>query len=183
MFQRAVTSTVAGHALKGPSADDLFIVLALHAAKHVWGRLIWLCDLARISRLSSLDWNRIGTQAKELGIARILRITLLLNRDLLSVEIPPPADAAIPPDAVAGALANEIQKHITSARTYDIESLSYFRLMLRLRENRADRLRFLSRLIFTPGPNEWSTVRLPQPLFPLYRVIRLGRLASRLVRG
>lgn len=183
LFQRAVALTVAGHTLKGPSAEDLFIILALHAAKHVWGRLIWLCDLARISRLPSLDWKWIGTQAKELGISRILRVTLLLNRDLLSMEIPAPADAAIPLDATAGALANEIQKHITSARTYDVESFSYFRLMLSLRENGADRLRFLSRLIFTPGPSEWSAVRLPQPLFSLYRMVRLGRLARRLVRG
>lgn len=182
LFKRSVTSTVAGHALKLPSAEDLFLVLALHAAKHVWGRLIWLCDLARLSRTPALDWNWIGVQARELGIARILRVTLLLTRDLLSTEIPAAADAAISPDPEAAALVDEIRTYITSARTYDVESLSYFRLMLCLRENRADRLRFLRRLIFTPGPGEWSAVRLPQPLSPLYRVIRLGRLAGRLVR-
>lgn len=182
LFQRSVTSKVAGHTLKVPATEDLFIILALHAAKHVWGRLIWLCDLARISRIPALDWNWIGAQARELGIARILRVTLLLTRDLLSTEIPAAADAAISPDPEAAALVDEIRAFITSARTYDVESLSYFRLMLCLRENRADRLRFLRRLIFTPGPGEWSAVRLPQPLFPLYRLIRLGRLAGRLVR-
>ena len=183
LFKRSVISTVAGHALKLPSAEDLFLVLALHAAKHVWGRLIWLCDLARLSRLPSLNWKWIGVQARELGIARILRVTLLLNRDLLSTEIPAPADAAISPDPAAAALVDEIRTYITSARIYDVESLPYFRLMTRLRENRADRLRFLRRLIFTPGPGEWSAVRLPQVLSPLYRLIRLGRLAGRLIRS
>jgi hypothetical protein len=54
--------------------------------------------------------------------------------------------------------------------------------MMRLRERRADRLRFLGRLVFTPGPNEWKAVRLPTPLFPLYRLVRLSRLAARLGR-
>jgi hypothetical protein len=55
--------------------------------------------------------------------------------------------------------------------------------MMRLRERKADRLKFLQRLALTPGPNEWSAVRLPAPLFPLYRVVRLSRLAARLVRA
>ncbi len=183
MFQRAISSTIAGHVMKMPSTEDLFIVLALHAAKHVWGRLIWLCDLARISRLPTLDWNRIGDLARQSGIARILRVTLLLSNQLLTAEIPASAESAIRPDPEAAVIANEIQKCIGSARAYDVESFSYFGLMLRLRENRSDQIRFLTRLVFTPGPGEWSAVRLPQPLFPLYRMIRLYRLTRRLVRA
>jgi hypothetical protein len=56
-------------------------------------------------------------------------------------------------------------------------------LMLRLRERRADRLRFLSRLAFTPGPGEWKAVRLPVAFFPLYRLVRVGRLAARLMKA
>jgi hypothetical protein len=35
----------------------------------------------------------------------------------------------------------------------------------------------------TPGPGEWETMRLPRAAFPLYRVVRLARLASRFARG
>jgi hypothetical protein len=44
-------------------------------------------------------------------------------------------------------------------------------------------LRFLARLVFTPGPGEWQAVRLPRPLFPLYYAVRLFRLAAKLVGG
>ena len=67
--------------------------------------------------------------------------------------------------------------------SYEEQQVSYFRLMMRLREHRADRLRFLTRLTFTPGPGEWEVVRLPKPLFPLYRLVRLARLASKFARG
>lgn len=182
LFRRAITVTVAGHAVKTPSPEDLLLVLSAHAAKHVWGRLIWLCDIARIMSLPSLDWNWIGSQIESLGIARIVRVTVLLANRLLEVAIPPAAQASFPEDAAAPALVDEIQTHIARESLYDVESLAYFRLMMRLRERPADRLRFLRRLIFTPGPSEWQAVRLPAPLFSLYPLVRLSRLAARIVR-
>jgi len=181
LFQRAVMATVAGCPMKTPCMDDLFVVLSLHAAKHVWGRLIWLCDLARVMHQPKLNWNQIASHATELGVARILRVTLALASRLLDTPIPKQAECKLPPETAALRLADEIQPHIASETAYDVESLAYFRLMLNLRERPADRLRFLSRLVFTPGPGEWAAVHLPQPLFPLYRIVRLSRLAARLL--
>jgi hypothetical protein len=72
-----------------------------------------------------------------------------------------------------------IEQELPSAQEYNIESPRYFRLMMRLRERRMDRVRFLWRLASTPGAGEWAVIRLPPSLFPLYRVIRLFRLAAR----
>jgi len=62
----------------------------------------------------------------------------------------------------------------------DLESLTYFRLMMRIREQRRDRVRFASRLLMTPSVGEWEAVGLPDWLFPLYRGVRLVRVARRL---
>jgi hypothetical protein len=187
LFRRAIKVRVAGHAMRTPSPEDLLLVLSAHAAKHVWGRLVWLCDIARLISLPTLDWNWIASQAEALGIVRILRVTMLLTNRLLSAVIPPAAQASLPEDPATSpvtiSLANEIQTHLAGESTYDIESMAYFRLMMRLRERPADRRRFLQRLVFTPGPSEWQAVRLPEPLFPLYRLVRLSRLAARLVRS
>jgi len=183
LFQRAATVTVAGHSMKTPSSEDLLLVLSAHAAKHVWGRLVWLCDIARIMSLPSLDWIWIGSQARVLGIGRILRVSMLLAQRLLDAKIPSAAEANLSGDPGALSLVEEIQTQVAGESLYNVESLAYFRLMMRLRERRADRLRFLHRLVFTPGPGEWQAVRLPAPLFPLYRLVRLSRLAARLVRG
>lgn len=180
LFRRAVSIKVAGHEMRTPSAEDLFLILSVHAAKHVWGRLIWLCDLARIMASRQLNWEWMGDQAKNLGIVRILRVTFLLLNRLLDIEIPAPAQASVPLDSHAATLAGEIEARIATATEYNVESAAYFRLMLRLRERRQDRMRFLSRLALTPGLGEWNAVRLPATLFPLYRVVRLCRLAARL---
>lgn len=181
VFRRAVMTTVAGRAAKGLSLEDLFIILALHAAKHVWGRLIWICDLSRVMNLPQLDWREITSQAEQLGIARILGASVLLAHRLLDARIPD-AIANLRRDNNVPALVDEICWYIESETEYDVESAAYFRLMLQLRERQLDRLRFLTRLIWTPGPGEWATVRLPSALFPLYRVVRLCRLAAKVVR-
>ncbi|MGC1437851.1 MAG: hypothetical protein WA847_18290, partial [Terriglobales bacterium] len=73
-----------------------------------------------------------------------------------------------------------ILRIIERGAPYDTESLSYFRLMTRLRERWQDRARLLWRLTITPSVSEWSAIQLPQPLQPLYRLLRLSRLAKRL---
>jgi Uncharacterised nucleotidyltransferase len=182
LFARAVSATVAGRWLKTPSPEDLLLVLSLHAAKHVWGRLIWLRDIAQLLQREKLNWDWIQSQAQELGIERILHITLLLMKQFRLTEIPPEQQHAVCADKSAQSFADEIAVSVAAGIIYEEEKLSYFRLMMRIRERRIDRLRFLARLTFTPGPGEWETVRLPKPLFPLYHVVRLARLASRFTR-
>jgi hypothetical protein len=183
LFERAVNVSIAGRSVKTPSAEDLLLVLSVHAAKHVWGRLIWLCDIAQILKRENLNWDWVLDRARELGIERILRITLLLANCLLATAIPAAIEESILEDRAARALADQIAMNLARGVSYGIETLSYFRFMMRLRERRADRVRFLVRLTFTPGPGEWEAVRLPKTLFPLYRVVRLARLAARFARG
>ena len=182
LFNRAVMVSVAGRNVKTPSAEDLLLVLAIHAAKHEWGRLLWLCDIAQILKRAALDWTRVRERAQAIGVERILHTTLLLANQLLATPIPSKIQAAIHADPSARALADEIAQSLAAGVSHDVEQISYFRLMMRLRERTVDRLRFLARLTFTPGPGEWEAVRLPRVLSPLYRVVRLARLASRLVR-
>jgi hypothetical protein len=183
LFDRAVKVVVADRPLKTPSPEDLFLVLSVHAAKHVWGRLIWLCDIAQVLKAEKLNWKWIEVQAQKLGIERILRITLLLANRFMATTIPTVIEESIKADHVARAFADEIAESVIRGVSYEEDQLSYFRLMMRLRERRTDRIRFFTRLAFTPGPGEWEMVRLPKSAFPLYRIVRLARLASRFARG
>jgi Uncharacterised nucleotidyltransferase len=182
LFERAVNVAVAGRTVKTPSPEDLLLVLSVHAAKHVWGRLIWLCDIAQISKRENLNWDWVQARAQEFGIERILHITLLLASRSLTMPIPSSMEKAILADRAARALADEIAAAVAAGVSYEEQQVSYFHLMMRLRERRVDRLRFLVQLTFTPGPGEWEAVRLPKAMFPLYRLVRLARLATRFAR-
>jgi hypothetical protein len=164
-------------------AEDLLLVLSVHAAKHVWAQLSWLCDIAQLVNSQQLDWNAIQCEAKRLGIERILSLNLFLAHKFLGSPLLPAIEMRVRKDPSTTILADEILAIIESSTHYNTESLSYFRLMMRLRERWQDRARFLWRLTVTPSVSEWSTVQLAKPLQPLYRVVRLSRLARRLARG
>jgi len=183
LFERAVKVTLGGRSVKTPSPEDLLLVLSVHAAKHVWGRLILLRDIAQILKLENLNWDWVQSRARELGIERILGVTFLLANRFLGAGIPVAVESVILTDRAARVLADEIAANMAAGVSYDAEKTSYFRLMMRLRERRADQVRFFARLTFTPGPGEWEVVRLPRALFPLYRVVRLARLGARFARG
>jgi len=172
--------------------EDLLLVLCVHAAKHVWVQLSWLCDIAELAKSQKLDWSAIQGEAMRLGIERILNLNLFLTHKLLDSPMPPATHPqpnchssrqtpASEEDRLTAALADDILHIIQNSTHYDTESLAYFRLMMRLRERRQDQARFLWRLAITPSVSEWSTVQMPKALQPLYRLVRLSRLVKRLI--
>jgi hypothetical protein len=178
-FSRSMVLSLGGHSLRTLCREDLMVVLCVHAAKHVWVQLSWLCDIAELSQ--SVDWVVVQDHAQRLGIERIVAVTFILAARLLGTRMPQPVQEGIRNDRAAEGLADRILPIITQGAEYDTESMAYFRLMMVVRERWRDRLRFVGRLLFTPSVGEWSSVRLPGPLFPLYRVVRLMRLAGRLI--
>jgi Uncharacterised nucleotidyltransferase len=178
-FARAGSVVLEGQKLRTLCDQDLMLVLCVHAAKHAWKQISWLCDIVQLARSRSVDWALLKSEAERVGIARIVVVTFLLAQKLLGAELPPEIGSLR--NETTEALANSILPTIVAEEEWDTESTRYFRLMTKLRERQRDRLSFWWRLLVTPGAGEWSTVRLPDPLFPLYRVVRFCRLAGRLI--
>jgi hypothetical protein len=71
-----------------------FLHLAVHGQKHSFSRLIWLVDLALISR--RLDWEELLLQARNTGTLRSVAYALLAMEKLLGVRIPPAVWVTLP---------------------------------------------------------------------------------------
>lgn len=179
-FERVSHASVGGRQMRALSPEDLLLALCVHAAKHVWIRLCWLRDIASVIESQPPQWDLVAQEAKALGVKRILNVSLVLAHRWLGASVPNEALAASSQDQTIVKLCDEIAGHIGNAEEYSTESFRYFRLMADLREHASDKLRFALRLALTPSLGEWSVLKLPEPLFPLYRVIRLFRLAGRL---
>jgi len=156
------------------------LVLCLHAAKHLWMRMIWVCDIAETIRTQVLDWNVIRARARELGILRIVGVSFWLSQRLLGSVLPDPANEIVNQDQEVAALGEQFATRLAASATYDFESTEYFRLILRLRERRSDQARYLWRLLWTPGEGDLAAIRLPEAMFPLYRGVRAVRLLGKL---
>src|SRR5262249_25201675 len=136
-FVRATPFNLGDKLVRTLSPEDLLRSLVAHAAKRGWRRLSWLRDIAGASQ--SLDWHRVFQPAKKLGMERILGISLRLSDVLLNAKIP--CFAEIPDDSKIAALTNRIARDMPDSESYRTASLSYFRLMLQLRERWSDRAR------------------------------------------
>ena len=139
------------------------LTLCVHAAKHGWVRLCWLRDIAAVTQLPGLDWDRVFSDAKELGFLRIVGVSLTLAIHLLEANIPDSAMRRIQTDPTIPALTDRVATDVPESEAYSTESLEYFRLMVNLRERVSDRPRFVARLTFTPSVGEWDVVNLPRP--------------------
>lgn len=176
LFDRAVSVPLGGSHVRSLCNEDLFLVLCIHAAKHLWGRLSWILDIARLTESGSIDWDTIDKRVQSLGISRIVAVSCALTHSLFGTEYPRSTSFAVDEDVV-----RSILRRLPAGEQPDTESAGYFREIFRLRERRSDRIRFLYRLATTPSISEWSVVRLPPSLFPLYRFVRLFRLLGKIV--
>jgi hypothetical protein len=181
LLARAGRAVAGGCEMPRLSPEDSLLVLCLHAAKHLWTRLIWLTDIAETLRTQSIDYSLVAVRARGLGIVRILGVSFLLVKNVLRAELPKAAEEMIAEDPRAPALGREFSERLARGTPYGFESTEYFRLILKLRERRSDRLRYLWRLVWTPGAGDVATVRLSEPLFPLYRIVRVGRLIRKAI--
>jgi hypothetical protein len=158
------------------SPEDSLLVLCLHAAKHLWTRLIWVADIAESLRMPGIDFALVISRARALGITRILAVSVWLAEHLLAAATPLSARDLLAYDSEVQLLGEECAARLRGAVTYDFESAEYFRQILKLRERPSDRWRYLWRLVSTPGPGDVAAVALPETMFPLYRAVRIGRL-------
>jgi hypothetical protein len=184
LLRRSIAVALGGGTVRTLGDDDLLVVLAAHGAKHRWKRLEWVAALAELLRAGRGDVRAALTLAAELRARRTLLLGLSLARRLLGAPLPPAAAAEIDADPGLAALAAEAEARMFADAPDDAEETPANLLFnLRARDSAADRARFAARWLFAPSPEDWRWARLPDALFPLYRVLRPVRLLLRHAPG
>ena len=180
LLARSRPTSMGGRVVPGLAAEDSLLVLCLHAAKHLWMRLIWVCDVAETLRSRTVDWSVVDSRARDLGVRRILGVSFWVAQRLLECTLPEPAQAIIGDDPQVTVLGAGFAARLAQGATYDFESTEYFRFIWKLRERPGDRARYLWRLMWTPSQGDLVALRLPEAMFPLYRVVRAVRLMGKI---
>jgi hypothetical protein len=182
LLRRSRAVPVGGGEVRTLGDDDLLLVLFVHGAKHRWKRLEWLAAVAALLRAGRGDVAAVLARAAELGARRTVLLGLHLAATVLGAPLAEPVAREIAMDAGLAALAHEATGRWFGPEGDEGEAGSTranLRFNLRLRDGPADRARYLARWLFGPGPEDWRWKRLPDALFPLYRVLRPIRLLGR----
>jgi hypothetical protein len=178
MFRRARPVFLGGSSLRTLSPEDMFLVLCVHGSLHFWERLAWVCDVAEAIRWwSDLDASVLTRRARAAGATRMVLLGLDMSERLLGVAPEWRVGASPAERAAAVRLADELEDGAGGSVGAGPDGRAQLRLRLGMCDRATDRGRELLRLLLTPSQSDWMSVELPDPLWPLYYPIRLGRLA------
>lgn len=180
LWQGARTRVIEGRPIPYPDAEPLLLFLCVHGTKHLWSRLMWLGDVARLAQ-AGVDWAALEQLAGDSGCARPLRLGLLLAHRWLGAPVPEDVLAHARADRVVPACAEEVLRRL--GRFPPVEPrLDLTRFSAALAERPSQRLRAYAALL---APTEAELVRLalPRGLLALYYPFRFARLAVKYTAG
>lgn len=160
--------------------EQHLLYLCIHGSKHLFERLIWVCDIDRFVRSNpTLNWDSLLQESRKMGTRRMLFLGLGLSARLLGLTLPVAISEGIKKDTSSGELI-EIIIHIHySGVSGKRKSYNNFRLLSKMREKPKDKLLFIWRALFTTKFDDFKFVQLPKNLAFLYPFIRPLRLIKK----
>ena len=165
---------VIGAAVPSMSPEKNLLMLCMHASRHIWSRLLWICDIAHLIASSpQLDWDSVESQARELGLWKPLALGVLLAHRLVACPLDRAVLISMQRERTILRLVEHFEKHVlTMPGVGPAGRLPYNFLLLDLR----DRMRVLfSPSIFKPNDLDRAALKVlvPQPLYYLVRPFRI----------
>jgi putative nucleotidyltransferase-like protein len=179
LWERLEPVTIAGTTVMTLAAQVLLPSLCEHGAKHVWERLVWICDIAELTQARpDLDWARMVAEARQASSERMLTLGLRVAADLLGAPMPEPVRHRAEGDAVIPALSATVRARLFRDDRRPSGLLEQARFHLRVRERWRDRIRYCWLAMMTLTVADWEERKLPRALSFLHYPLRLVRLAA-----
>jgi hypothetical protein len=183
IFDRARDVEIGGVAVRTLGDEDEFAYLLLHGTKHVWERLSWILDFARvITRSTAESWPSRLERLSSAGLVRPLALALLVAHRVAGSVVPETLRDLVA-DTTVESLARHVLRSIarrsrtnSTRRGGDRAKLGY---LLGLHSSLGYKARVVRSILSPEYSSDWQTFRLPGYLFPLYRMFRPLRLACR----
>lgn len=177
MAKHATNVAMGGHEVRTFGAEDTLVLLCVHGSKDFWERISWIADVSEfVQKIADLNWQRVFNRAQELKATRMLLLGLALASDLLDTTLPPEARTRIASDAMAVAHAKQITRRLLADDRSVRTAAQSFRYRRQMVPGAVDSWRYGLRLATAPAEEDWTMVRLPRALAPLYFVFRPFRL-------
>jgi Uncharacterised nucleotidyltransferase len=171
IFDRGISVEQDGIAVLRMSPEDMLLYLCVHAWKHAWCRLKWICDLSAFIYATPVRWDAFLQQAAEAHVEPIVASSLLIARGLV--------DAQILEDALStlnrwNIVANPYQRYIEGISLppeFPVSPVKQYRFWLSFRPRQADRWQMF-RTLLQPTETDFQMIRLPHSLFFVYYALR-----------
>lgn len=179
LWQRRQSLVLLGVTVPTLAPEDLLLCLCAHGAKECWGKLKWVCDVAELIRANpSLDWDVVLQRADQFHSRRMVLLGLAIASDMLNAKLPQPIETMIQGDRVIPAVILQVYGYLFGSLPLGTNRLSPMLFRLWVRDRWQDRVQYFIWRLFVPNVRDRRLIVLPQPLSPLYYLIRPLRLVG-----
>ncbi len=163
------------------SSETHLLYHALHGAKHVWERLVWIVDIDRFIRSTpDLDWGKTIGMAKNMGAEKMFFSGLALAHNYFHTPLPDTILHRCQTLKLEPFIAY-VEAELSSENPASEDSLAKLSKVIGLRDTLYYKTMTLLEFMFRPGINERRTVILPDTLFWLYWFLRPAGMAYRFI--
>jgi Uncharacterised nucleotidyltransferase len=174
-LSRRRIAVVAGSEIPDLDPEATLIVLCLHGNNHLWSRLIWISDVARLLDSNpELDWKDVLQTGNRLGLWRMIALGVLLASRIAAARVPEAILRRFESDSTVSRVAQHFQQELFDNPGNEPAGFIPYRFQtLRIRD--------LFRLLFSgefmkPDERDREVIRLPHSLHALYYLIRPFRI-------
>lgn len=173
VFERAGERVLFGAPMRVLAPEDLLLYLCLHAARHFWSRLLWICDLGALIRTMPLEWDAVAARATAIDARQRVAVSLALAARLTGAAVP---QQMLRVRGVRALSALAIDRMVRTSRGVRHPGLA-LRLLheLTARETARQRRIYLRKQL-APNSRDRAWIDLPRGLEWLRYVIRPMRL-------
>lgn len=173
---RLAAVPVGGHDLQTFSPEDTFLLLSIHGSKHFWEQLSWIADLAAfVQAYPHLDWDQVFHRAQSMRASRMVAVSLALAFRFFE-PLPNEVMTRVRSDSMANLIASQIEHRLLARAPGQLGAIARFHLRRHMLEGQFEGWRYSLRLATQPSDDDWSAMRLPPVLAPLYAALRPLRL-------
>ncbi len=184
-LSRAIQVPLAGRRVPSFTPEDLLTMLSVHASKHFWGRLLWVCDVAElVQRADRFNWDAAIERADRGGCERMVLLGLWLADALLGAPLPEEVKSR----ARATPQVPALGRGVASSLFRDEETVPGLaeRFLFRVRMSRSvgAGVRYSFRLLTSPTEEDRQWARWASgSLAPVQRALRPLRLLRKYGSG
>lgn len=174
---RLDTILVAGRSIPALSPEDQFFFLCSHGGQHAWRRLTWLCDIARLACIHrDIDYDRLLEKGRRSGVRNYVVEGLFLTNRLLGVDYPDTLLSAAEINGTVRRLALLSVSLLANCTAGEVKSGSRQSILLNLHalfliKGIRHKVGYILNSM-KPQYNDVQQLPLPEPLFPLYYLLR-----------
>jgi hypothetical protein len=179
LWQSLEPISLNGTQLRTLSSEDLMFSLCVHGSRHLWERLLWICDVGWIIARRKLNWSALLERARATHSERIFLLGVHLAAKLLRVKLPDEVSKQIAEDSQLDRLADVVIGSLFNGTVHRPASTSeIFRYNLRVRKTWPARMRYVRHML-NPTDRDLDAVALPRSLSFGYYLMRPIRLLFR----